>query len=314
MGSNLKNAPACLWMQAGVVKQKYCSTDFQCPTCRYDKALRKVCQSNKNQASRVLEHSHALDPEKTIVSKKQSLMFWKDKLRMQPLSKRPCIHHMKGHIDFKTCPKSYHCIDCEFDQYFNDQFKVYTVIEPVAYSDISGVSLPVGYYLHKGHTWLKIEDKNHVRIGMDDFASRLLGTPDHIESLLMGKPAQRGHTVFSVFREGNKAGFPSPVSGVVTQVNANLRDHSGLINKEPYTDGWDLTLYCPDLRKDLKHLMFMDTAKSFMNNEVENLYEFLEQETGLMAADGGSLGSDLYGNLPDLSWNQLLRRFICQVP
>ena len=58
--------------------------------------------------------------------------------------------------------------------------------------------------------------------------------------------------------------------------------------------------------------MFLDSAIDFMNMEVKSLYTFLEQETGLMAADGGSLGSDLYGNIPGLSWERLLKHFMHQ--
>lgn len=295
-----KTPPACLWMQAGVVKQKHCQTDFQCTTCKYDKVLRKVCQENKA----------LMEQGKNSAGKRQNLVFWIDKLKAQPLSKRLCIHHMKGHIDFKACPKAYHCIDCEFDQYFHDQFKVYTVMQPIGYTDISGVSLPFGYYLHKGHTWLKIEDNNTVRIGMDDFASRLLGEPDEIEPLLIGKKVSQGQNVFTFFREGNKASFPSPVDGVITQVNANLMKNPKLLNQEPYTNGWVVSVYCTDLRENLKKLMFMDSATGFMTQEVKNFYAYLEEETGLMAADGGSLGSDLYGNIPGLSWEQMLNSFI----
>lgn len=308
MKIHLKNhSPACLWMQAGVVKKKECRLDFQCPSCRYDKALRKQCQENLDQAD---TNQTGLPATRHRSSKKRQLVFWKDKFRMQPLSRRPCIHHMKGQIDFKTCHKSYHCIDCEFDQYFQDQFKVYTMIEPVGYTDICGVNLPSGYYLHTGHTWLKIEDQNHVRIGLDDFASRLMGPPDKITPMLIGKTLDQGKQAFHVFKKGRKAVFPSPASGVITEINANLRKEPVLMNQAPYTDGWVIRLYCKNLRKELKELMFMDSAKAFMNHTVEDLYTFLEAETGLMAADGGSLGNDLYGNIPGPARERMLEQFI----
>ena len=99
---------------------------------------------------------------------------------------------------------------------------------------------------------------------------------------------------------------------MITEVNSKVTQHPGIINDAPYTDGWILNLYCPNLKQDLKNLMFMDSSKAFMNTEVEGLYSFLEEETQLMAADGGSLGSDLYGNLPGLSWDRLLELFIPQ--
>lgn len=295
-----ENTPACLWMQAGVVKHKICFQEYSCTTCKFDRALRKAARENEVLQEQGME----------LKGKKGRLVFWQEKLKKQPLAKRPCIHHMKGNIDFKSCPKAYNCIDCEFDQYFQDQFKVYTVVKPVDFNDISGVSLPVGYYLYSGHTWAKIEDRNTVRIGIDDFASRILGKFTDIETPLMGKQIYQGKNAINMSRNGHKAAFLSPVSGVITEVNSQVISDPGLINQDPYVDGWVLSIYCPDLKQDLKKLMFMDSSKSFMTGEVTHLYEFLEEETQLAAADGGNLGSDLFGNLPGISWDGLLKRFI----
>ena len=295
-----ETTPACLWMQAGVVKKKMCHKDFFCTTCRFNRALKKTCHENE-----------LLKKQGTILKgKKGNLVFWEEKLKKQPLARRPCIHHMKGHIDFKTCPKTYRCIDCEFDQYFHDQFRVYTVIKPVAFNDINGVSLPMGYYLHSGHTWVKIEDRNNIRIGIDDFASRILGKFTAIETPLMGQQVFQGGNAIHISRNGHKASFLSPVSGVITEVNSQVNKKPDLINHDPYIDGWVLNIYCPNLKQDLKQLMFMNSSNAFMTREVDRLYAFLEEETQLAAADGGRLGADLFGNLPGLSWDRLLKLFI----
>jgi glycine cleavage system H lipoate-binding protein len=297
-----ENSPACLWMQAGVVKEKKCFKEFDCVNCRFDLALTRVCRSNQALKSKGLP----------LEGKKAGLVFWKDKLKKNPLAKRPCIHHMKGYIGFKACPKVYHCIDCEFDQFFNDQFKVYTLLNPVQFDEISGISLPVGYYFSPGHTWIKIEDNGMVRMGIDDFAVRLLGWFDTLSTPLMGKKLIQGKPAVTLTRQGHEVSFIAPVNGVITEVNSHARKTPSLISKAPYTDGWILTLYCPDLKQDLKSLLFMASSKKFMNAAVSHLYGFLEEETQLHAADGGSLISDLYGNLPGVSWDALVKEFIPQ--
>ena len=299
---NRKSQTECLWKQAGVVKNKKCDKEFACRTCVFDRALTRVCRENKILKENGIARS----------GKRAAFTFWTDRLMNMPISGRPCVHHMKGHIGFKSCPKSYHCIDCEFEQYFYDQFKVHTVMKPVEYNDINGVSLPVGYYLHPGHTWIKIEDSNMVRIGIDDFASRLLGKFDTLSSSLIGKSFKQGEPAFTLSREDHKVSFVSPVNGVVAQVNDRTAENPGIINDAPYSDGWIMILHCPTLKKDLKKLMFMDSSKGFMGNEVHRLYEFLEEETGLKAADGGELVPDLFGNLPNVSWETLLEKFIPQ--
>ena len=47
-----------------------------------------------------------------------------------------------------------------------------------------------------------------------------------------------------------------------------------------------------------------------MNNEVTNLESMIEDVAGPLAADGGFLADDIYGNLPDLGWNNLTKAFL----
>lgn len=294
--------PACLWMQAGVVRKKFCPYDYDCTACRFNRAMNRVCMENE-----------ALKEQgEPLTGNRGKIEFWMDRLRKMPVAGRPCIHAMKGRIEFKNCPKSYHCHDCEFDLYFHDQFKVHTVMQPVGFNDIHGVRLPAGYYLHPGHTWIKIEEKGIVRIGIDDFASRLFGKFNHLKAPLMGKELFQGKPMVSLARQDNAINFVSPVSGVLMEVNSQLHKDPSLIHKSPYTDGWIFMVFCPNLKQELKQLMFMSSSNNFMDREVGRLYDFIEEETQLKAADGGQLVDDIYGNLPDIKWDQLVNRFICQ--
>ncbi len=295
-----RTAPQCLWMQAGVVQKKYCHTDFSCTGCRFDRALNRVCRQNQR----------LLDQGQTPSGKKSFLMFWQDRLKKKPLSKRPCIHHMKGKISFKACPKAYHCIDCEFDQYFYDHFKVHAKMQPMDFETVNGVFLPAGYYLSAGHTWVKIEDQGLVRMGIDDFGARLVGKIDHIATPLMGKQVAQGQTGFTLFRNRYPIPFSSAVSGIITQVNPAVKKNPGLLTTAPYTDGWICLVHCPDIKQNLKKLLFMADSRRFMAGQVEKLHAFLEDATRLKAADGGSLVRDILGNIPKAHRNRLIKTFI----
>ena len=294
--------PACLWMQAGVVQKKFCARDYDCTGCRFNRALNRV--SMENEALR--------EQGKPLSGKRGKIEFWMDRLRKMPVAGRPCIHAMKGRIEFKNCPKNYHCHDCEFDLYFHDQFRVHTVMQPVGFEDIHGVTLPTGYYLHPGHTWIKMEEQGVVRIGIDDFAARLFGRFDRFKAPLMGKELFQGRPMASLGRRKQTIRFTAPVSGVLVEVNAELQKNPGLIHEAPYTDGWMFMAHCPNLKQELKELMFMSSSNRFMNTEVERLYDFIEEKTQLKAADGGQLVADIYGNLPGVDWQQLVDRFIPQ--
>jgi glycine cleavage system H lipoate-binding protein len=294
------NGSPCIWMQAGVVPKKLCRIDYQCAVCAYDRAMRRVATENQQLKEK----------GKIPGGKRGRIVFWKDKLRELPAWKQPCLHHMIGHIDFRTCTHDYQCANCEFDQYFSDQLAVHAVVHPVDVLDIKGFKIPQGYYLHPGHTWVKIEEGSTVRVGLDDFALRLLGPLDQIQAPLMGKQLKQGRQDISLKREENKAALLSPVSGVVTDINPELRERGSRGNEDPYSEGWILRLHCANLRQDLKNLMIGEQAGEYIDEEVERLYGVIEETAGPLATDGGLLGDDIYGNMPQIGWQKLTQLFL----
>ena len=104
----------CIWMKAGVVSRKVCKNDYECPSCRFDRALGRAAEENLM----VRRRGESLKgPRSRIVS-------WKKRLRELPAWKQPCIHHLKEKIEFRACNNDYNCRRCEFDQYFHDQYSV----------------------------------------------------------------------------------------------------------------------------------------------------------------------------------------------
>ncbi|MBW2064064.1 MAG: glycine cleavage system protein H [Deltaproteobacteria bacterium] len=289
----------CLWMQAGVVKKKYCLKEYYCPSCRFDFVMHRTARQNRRIRE---EGGHPVGKAGRIVS-------WKDKLLSIPRVRRPCVHHLKGRIDFMTCNQEYRCGVCEFDQFFFDRFSVNAIIRAIRVSEMKGFKVPKGYYFHKGHTWLQVEEGPMVSVGIDDFALRLLGPLDRIEGPLMGKGVKQGGAGILVSRRENNATLASPVSGVVTSVNWKLRERGNIANRDPYNDGWVMKVHAPNLRAQIKNLMISDEATGFFDKEISSLYRLLEEE-GRLAADGGQLGEDIYGSLPEIGWDRLVESFL----
>jgi glycine cleavage system H lipoate-binding protein len=287
-------------MQTGVVPKKFCVLEYQCATCSYDRAMRRVATENQQLKEK----------GRIPAGKRGRIVFWKDKLRELAAWKQPCLHHMIGHIDFRACTNDYQCANCEFDQYFSDQLAVHAVVQPVDVLNIKGFKIPHGFYLHPGHTWVKIEEGSMVRVGLDDFALRLLGPLDQIQAPLMGKQLEQGRQDISLRREENDAKLLSPVSGVVTDINPALRERGSRDTEDPYSESWILRLHCASLRQDLKNLMIGDEASEYLDQEVNRLYEVIEETAGPLAADGGYLGDDIFGNLPQIGWQKLTREFL----
>jgi glycine cleavage system H lipoate-binding protein len=290
----------CIWMQAGVIPLKLCKNEYRCAACNFDMEMRRIADENE-------KHRQQGTP---LSGKKGKIVHWQEKLKELPAWKRPCIHHMKRRIQFRACSNEYKCYDCEFDQFFHDQYAVHAVVKPVDVLDIESFKVPQGYYVHKGHAWLKMEENSEVRIGIDDFAMRLLGPFDRIEGPLVGKEVEQGKPQITMIRGQNRAQLLSPVSGVVTAINPDLREKASLADSDTYAGGWIMRVYSNRLRQDVKNLMIGEEAGSYFKKQVDLLHNVIEEEAGPLAADGGYLGDDIFGKLPQLKWNKLTKLFL----
>jgi glycine cleavage system H lipoate-binding protein len=231
-------------------------------------------------------------------------------LKALPHSQRPCLHHLKGRIPFKSCTNDYLCGKCEFDQYFFDDCAVHAAVRPVEVLEVESFRVPQGYYFHPGHAWVKVEEGLSARVGIDDFALRLLGPLDHVEAPLLGKVVNQNEPGVAVCRGQHRARLLSPLSGVVVAVNPRVREQGTLANDDPYTEGWVMTLHPQNMRKEIKALMIAQQSAEFLRREVTRLQDLMEAAAAPLAADGGCLGKDVFGAMPQLGWKRLVRSFL----
>jgi glycine cleavage system H lipoate-binding protein len=280
-----ETANPCLWMQAGVVEFKNCNNFYDCTSCKYDLGMKKKAGQGAQPS-------------------------WQDAMRVNPGIQRTCRHSLTNRISNRHCAYDFQCAKCDFDQFFEDVWTNRTKTIPSAKERVKGFEVPMGYYFHNGHTWAKIESGGTIRVGMDDFALKLLGRADAYEMPLMGKELDHGKAGWGLKRSGNLADVLSPVNGVIVEVNSKLRENPGEANREPYSGGWMFVVYNRDIKDAAKQLMTDVQGLEWMNGEVAQLEGMIEEVAGPLAADGGFLGNDIYGNLPDLGWDRLTRTFL----
>ncbi len=275
----------CLWMQAGSVKNKDCTNFYDCTTCKYDKGMIKAVKSGKR-------------------------ISWQDEMRKRPSMDRICRHSLTNRIEHRICAYDYECSDCDFDQYFEEVYSQKVKSFPVAVQNVKGFAVPEKYYFHNGHAWARIESGGTIRVGLDDFSLKLLGNADALDLPLMGKELNAGEIGWGLKRKDKTAGVLSPVNGVIMEVNSNVRQKPAIANDDPYGDGWLFTVKNPDLAGTLKQLMTDADSLDWMNAEITQLETMIETVSGPLAADGGVLQPDIFGNCPDLGWENLTHIFL----
>jgi len=275
----------CVWMGAGVVEFKSCNNFCDCTTCKYDLGMRMKVEKGKQ-------------------------ISWQDAMRKRSSLERVCRHSLTNRIENRACAYDYNCDRCDFDQFFEDYLTPKTKNIPFEVQHVKGFAVPVDYHYHSGHTWARVESGGYIRIGMDDFALKLLGRADAFELPLMGKELNPGVAGWGMKRKYNLADVLSPIGGVIMEVNSSVRENPGIANRNPYEDGWLFTVHTPDIKKTMKTLMSSMDSIGWFNSEVAVLESMIEEVAGPMATDGGVFQEDIYGNLPDLGWDKLTKTFL----
>jgi len=181
---------------------------------------------------------------------------------------------------------------------------------PTEVQSIKGFAVPMGYYFHRGHTWARIESGGYIRIGMDDFALKLLGRADGYDLPLMGKELQQDSAGWGIRRKHNVADVLAPIDGVIVEVNQKIKETPAEANRDPFGSGWLFTVYTPDIKGTVNKLMPDKAGMAWMGEEVGTLEAIIEDVAGPLAADGGTLMEDIYGNLPALGWDNLTSTFL----
>ena len=275
----------CLWMQAGVVTFKECNNFYDCTSCRYDQGMSIKAARGKQPS-------------------------WQQLMRRRPDKERTCRHSLTNRIPLRACAYDYQCAKCDFDQYFEDVWTVKSERRPAEIQTVKGFAVPMDFYFHDGHAWATIESGGYLRVGMDDFALKLLGGADAFELPLMGKELDHGKPGWGLRRRDHTADVNSPIDGVIVEVNSNMRQNPRRADQDPYGAGWLFMVRTPDIKKTVKNLMHESGAIDWIGSEVTQLERMVEEVAGPLAADGGVFAQDIYGNLPQLGWDRLTRTFL----
>ena len=124
---------------------------------------------------------------------------------------------------------------------------------------ISIMNVPDDLLYNETHEWIKREGEN-VRIGITDHAQSELTDVVYVELPKMDRQANAKDAVAVVESVKAASDIYAPVKGTVVEVNKALEADPGLINREPYGQGWIFVLKI-DNADDLKQLKDAATYK-----------------------------------------------------
>jgi glycine cleavage system H lipoate-binding protein len=180
---------------------------------------------------------------------------------------------------------------------------------PVVVTEYPSSFEVIDRYFHPGHTWVEVTGPKRVRVGIDDFSSRIMGAVEEIQLPAVGQSVRQGDT-FVVLRHGlRKLPQVAPVSGKVAEVNRKLIKNPRLLNTAPLERGWVAKIVPTNLSLDLRNLLNGFAADGWRDAIRAQLIQLLSPSPGSVMQDGGQLVENLGEWLSDDQWNHLVHQF-----
>src|SRR5215468_10949269 len=179
----------------------------------------------------------------------------------------------------------------------------------LAPSLVGGFQVPEKLRFHPGHTWALSESPSLVRIGMDQFASKLAGKVEKIALPQRGQWIRQGQKVWTLHRDGTAVDMVSPIEGSVADINEAVVQNPELARTDPYGEGWLVTVQSPDAKTNFRNLLGGALARWWTEESASRMQRLIPMPAGALAQDGGVAVDNLADQIPDKDWAAITKEF-----
>ena len=125
---------------------------------------------------------------------------------------------------------------------------------------------PTDLKYHKEHEWVRVDGKQ-ATLGISHFAQDALGDIVFLDLPKVGAAVTANQQVGEVESTKTTSSIYSPVSGKITKINMDLKDHPEVVNSDPYGKGWIAVIELSDptqvagLMTSAQYEAFLSTQK-----------------------------------------------------
>lgn len=138
-------------------------------------------------------------------------------------------------------------------------------------------AIPGGVFISDGHCWLSLSQDGSGRVGIDDFAKKLIGKITGIDFPNLGMNITKGQPLFSI-KQGNRTiQFLSPISGQVKSINHELAEDLEALDFTPYEKNWICAIDADKLDSELTQLKIGKNAVNYYQDEIDNYIKLIKE-------------------------------------
>jgi CheY-like chemotaxis protein len=154
-------------------------------------------------------------------------------------------------------------------------------------------NVPAGIFISQNHTWVNVEMNGAARVGIDDFARKIVSKIDGVELPKLDKEVNKGELLFSIKRNSHTIDISSPISGKITLINTEHIEHPELIALNPFELSWMCCIEPSNLSEELHSLKIGADSISWYKGEIDKYTEIVKGvEKERLQIESSSKGDD----------------------
>jgi len=154
-------------------------------------------------------------------------------------------------------------------------------------------NVPAGIFVSKNHTWVNLEMNGTARVGIDDFARKLLGPIEKVELPKPGREIKKGNPLITIQAHSHPISISAPVSGKVSLVNTEHVEHPEWVASKPFELSWMVCLEPSNLSEELRSLRIGVDSVKWYEKEVDKYSELaVSAERAAAGAESGERPKD----------------------
>jgi glycine cleavage system H protein len=119
--------------------------------------------------------------------------------------------------------------------------------------------------------WLASAGERRWRIGITDFLQKTSGDVVIAQLPDLGRTFQRGSEIAQFETVKTIISVSAPVTGKVVERNERILDEPGLLNSDPYGEGWIVTIETSNMEEEFKRLLSDGSYFELMKKKISEV-------------------------------------------
>lgn len=138
-------------------------------------------------------------------------------------------------------------------------------------AEIQGCNFPeegISYDI-ENQMWVRYDDDGSITSGLTDIGQHIAGHILYIRPRKVGEDVRKGKRL-AIIESGKYVGpINTPLTGKIIEVNPKVLENAGIVNDEPYGEGWIFRLKPSNLDSEEGSLLDGATAMDAIRDKLE---------------------------------------------